>query len=122
MVELDAEGGSGGSSSSLQSVGTSSFNVYHEDDDRVDDRSDHDPQLQADVMNESSVTQRLTVQFYFGDTQIREVDEQIGPYSSDTIAGRAEWSYITSRVPQVPGDYDLRARLVEADEWMCIVP
>jgi hypothetical protein len=118
MVLMDSPDGSGGSSATLQSVGTSSFDVYHEDDDRVSRRSEHDPQLQADVMNESMMTQRLTIQFYFGETQIREDDKQIDPLTSDTIAARAEWSYISSLVPDVPGDYELKARLVEADEWM----
>lgn len=107
MAKLDSGGGGGGGYATLNSVGTSRFNVVHPND--ADARDDYEPQLQADV-SAPYTGGSYTVAWYFESTKVAERTHTLDPYEDRTFARRVSWSTMDAK-GLVPGDYKLKAKL-----------
>lgn len=99
----------------LDSVGTTNFNVYASGDSRATDDRYSNPQLQSNVTNSSDRRRTITVEWLFGETIVANQTKTLDPSQSELFADSVSWETL-SHIGLVPGDYPLRARIQGTDE------
>lgn len=94
----------------LNSVGTTRFHVYpasHPDGGG----ENTEPQIQAEVTSDEDGGSN-TVEWYFGSHKVATRSHSLSAYETKTFARRVAWSDLNAQ-GLVPGDYPLKAKLVE---------
>ncbi|WP_121822831.1 hypothetical protein [Halostella salina] len=95
----------------LDSIGISAFEVRHPAD--ADRRSEHEPQLQADVTAPPDGGS-VSIVWYFGDEQVGDDATVLDGGESVTLTDRVAWSELSQK--GLIGSHEYRAELTQTGE------